>query len=160
MKVKIYFDGACLNIKDNRESLTGCGVAVYIDEEYSEYFSKAFAGDPGTSNLAEWCACVEAMKIGYEISELAKQLNEQCKIVVLSDSQVITRQFNGVYQIKENSFWSYFRDAKYFANKMEKNLHEGSIHWVPREQNVKADILSKQGLTEARRLGSRTEQIV
>jgi ribonuclease HI len=48
----------------------GLGIAVFINNEYCEELSK-FVGVPGkinnSSNLAEWMACVEALKLAAEL---------------------------------------------------------------------------------------------
>lgn len=148
IKVDIYFDGACKNVKGSRTEPTGCGVAVFINKEYSEEFSKGFAGDPGTSNIAEWRACVEAMEIANDIQTLLAVEGDRANIDIYSDSQIVTRQYNGKYQISEVTFLNYFRKAKYFGDKAQV----GSIRWIKREFNQKADELSKKGLQVARNI--------
>lgn len=142
MKVKIYFDGACNNHAQTKPM--GIGVAVFIDDEYNEDLSIAIGindgdiEDASTSNIAEWIGCVEAMKTAHAI----KKENPNCSIQIYSDSQIITRQFNGMYQIKTQQFFKYKEQAKLLWLKMKIPL----IEWIPRELNTYADKLSKEGI--------------
>ena len=111
--IKIYFDGACHNKKDSKDELYGCGVAVYIDGEYSEEFSVARAGRSGTSNIAEWMGCIMSLEIASELTKLCKELDkdETVNITMYSDSQLITRQYNGIYEVKDEVLREYFQEA-------------------------------------------------
>lgn len=141
MKIaKIYCDGACNNKLD--KPAMGMGVAVYINEEYQEELSRAFKIEPEvreeklTSNVAEWFAAMEGMKIA---ADLIKDVH---LIFVYSDSQVITSQFNGDYAIRKEEFEEYFKVAHTYA----QIAGVSKMTWIPREENTKADELSKIGL--------------
>lgn len=142
MNVKIYFDGACNNHAETKPM--GIGVAVFIDGKYEEELCLAIGindgdiEDPSTSNIAEWIGCVEAMKIAHAI----KKEFSRCSIQVYSDSQIITRQFNGIYQIKKQEFFKYKEKAKLLWLKINMPF----IEWIPRELNTHADKLSKEGI--------------
>jgi ribonuclease HI len=145
-KVDIYFDGACRNVPGSTSEPFGCGVAVFIDGQLSNAFSKYFSGEEGTSNISEWYGCWKAMCIANEMVELLVELGESFDISIYSDSQLIIRQFNGEYQIKEERFLHYFKLAKEESKKFNKFLQ---IIWIPREKNKEADRLSKIGHQEA-----------
>jgi ribonuclease HI len=144
LEIRIHFDGACDNGMFKRTGLyppMGIGVAVFINNEYQPDLSK-FVGiersEHNTSNIAEWMGCVEAMKLAVEYKE------EGDSIEIVSDSEVITKQFNGEYEIREEKFRSHYREAIKFYNKIGQwGL---KIRWVKREFNKEADILSKKGL--------------
>lgn len=144
VEVDIYFDGACKNVKGSRSEPFGYGVAVFIDNEYSKVFSSYGGGKEGTSNISEWEGCVAAMNTALEMTQL---LNESLEINIFSDSQIITRQFNGEYQIIEPSFKQYFERAKKISEDFNINLR---LCWIRRELNQEADRLSKLGLEEIR----------
>jgi ribonuclease HI len=140
---EIYQDGACHN-KGERVNM-GLGVAVFQDKAYVDNLSLAKGirhedcPDQTTSNIAEWMACVEAMKI-------AAAIREQYPTAVLknySDSQVIAYQFNGSYRITNEAFRKYFIEAHKYA----KLACVREIIWVRREQNTVADKLSKAGIS-------------
>ena len=139
-KIKIHFDGACKNISATPMPM-GIGVAVFIDDKYSEKYSVARYVGNGTSNIAEWKACVQAMAvIGIIKSEL---WGHDLGFEVYSDSQLISRQYNGEYKIKEVKFLKYYNDAHAIAEQAGFKKH---IIWIRREHNKKADELSKIGL--------------
>lgn len=150
VKIDIYFDGACKNVKDSDKEPFGVGVAVFIEDEYSEVYSKHMWGAQGTSNIAEWTGCVEAFEIAYFLHQIVSGVigNPPVRIgkpqiTIYSDSELITKQFNGQYQIKKEEFKWYFNEANRLAGKFEPGM---KITWIPREQNTKADELSKKGL--------------
>jgi ribonuclease HI len=143
MNIKIHFDGACNN--QHEDSNMGIGVAVFINNEYCEELSKfelvkSTEFERGTSNIAEWLGCVEAMKLASELKDV--EFNDI--IEVYSDSKLITEQFNGNYKINKLNFLNYYRQAKYYSNQSGVN----KINWVSRKQNKEADRLSKKGLRE------------
>lgn len=141
IKIKIHFDGSCKNAKDKQQP-TGYGVAVFIEDEFSEEFSKSEYGELGTSNIAEWQGCVEAMKVAYEIRRLCIKLNQPTIITIHSDSQLITRQFNGRYQVKDPKFLKYYLEAHRYS---ELARIQGGINWLRREFNSEADRLAGLG---------------
>lgn len=140
-EVRIHFDGACHNMP-NIVSPMGLGIAVFEDGEYCEITSRAigveeYQGD-GTSNIAEWLALVEALKIAVDY----RKENPDLKISIFGDSQLIVNQFNLIWKINEEKFLPLFKEAKILNVK----ARIGEIHWVKREYNTQADKLSKQGL--------------
>lgn len=145
MQIKINFDGACNNHNKIAERPMGIGLAVFINNEYCEKSSNfiLYIGtkeEPGTSNIAEWKACVEAMrkaasyKIAYPLSS----------IEIFSDSQLIANQFNEIFDINVPAYKNYFLKAKRFA--LIADVQQ--VKWVKRELNKEADKLSKRALQE------------
>lgn len=141
--IEIFFDGACMPTT-SKSKKTGIGVAVYIDKEYSEVWSIAKEGDNGTSNIAEWCGCVEAIKTLVELKPLVQALypNDKLKIRIYSDSKLIVNQFNGTFNITHGKFLSYFKESR----KLAEIIGFKYLLWVPRENNKQADNLSKIGI--------------
>lgn len=144
LDIRIHFDGACDNgllKRTGKFPPMGIGVAVFINNEYQEELSK-FAGVEGkegnSSNVAEWMGCVEAFKLATEYKEADDTIE------IVSDSEVITKQFNGEYEIKEERFKPHYREAmKYYHRLGQLSL---KIRHVLRQYNKEADILSKKGL--------------
>lgn len=136
------FDGACRNVAGQNNAM-GIGLAVFFDGLYSVKHSNSIhaelqENERGTSNVAEWIGCVEAMR-------KAAKLKKEYKNVIFeiySDSQIITNQFNKVYVINKESFMWYFNEA----HKFSKLAGVTEVIWVRREFNKEADKLSKQGL--------------
>lgn len=139
---RINFDGACHN-KAGENNPMGVGIAVFKNDVYAEEESNAihaldFNDGKGTSNVAEWIGCVEAMRKACRI----KRKFPDSKFTIYSDSQIIVYQFNQDYQIKKQEFIKYFNEA----HKLAKISGIKNINWIPREENKEADQLSKQGL--------------
>lgn len=157
-QIAIHFDGACHN-KPKINQPMGVGVAVIIDGKLSLADSIAlyytvnfpYTGSMveegmtrGTSNIAEWKGCAAAMEKAQEINLRYKILRQEVIISVYSDSELITKQFNGEYLIKNGDFLKYERIAKRWAGLVGIRR----INWIPREQNKDADLLSKIALKQ------------
>lgn len=147
-KIDIYFDGACHNEQDKNCPM-GLGIAVFVGGQYQEDLSRAILVEnhetDGTSNIAEWLALCEAMKIAEDLRiTYNKQNLKQIKINVFGDSKLIVNQFNLIWRINEEKFKPYFSQAR-ACNATAK---VGELIWIPREKNQKADELSKLGLRQ------------
>lgn len=141
MIITINFDGACNN-RQQRPAM-GIGIAVFINNEYQENISNFIRyistnEERGTSNIAEWRGCMEAMR---KVNQL-KLIYPDAKFEVFSDSQIIVHQFNGLYNIYKEEFYKYFNQAK----KLAARAGIKEINWVSRDYNIHADKLSKKGL--------------
>jgi ribonuclease HI len=142
-KIDIYQDGACNNKLENAPA--GVGVAVFINDEYKEEHSRAIGIKPyqlgirNTSNVAEWQACIEAMRV---LSELVETY-PTAEFRIYSDSQVISQVFNDTFVTQNPAFIQYKKEAKKLMAQAGFVL---KIHWIPRKLNQKADDLSKEGL--------------
>jgi ribonuclease HI len=84
--------------------------------------------------------CVLAMKAALLLS----REDENCRITVYSDSQLIVNQFIGQYAIKKPEFKPYYNKATGYKSNMPKGCFNG-ILWVRRELNKDADRMSKVG---------------
>jgi ribonuclease HI len=143
-QIAIYFDGACDNRNGTGENIYGCGIVAF-NAKGEVLKEVALAGEKlGTSNIAEWCALTNAI---FMVAELAGTY-PQATFKILGDSQLIIRQFNGQYGIKQASFEPFYNLCKAMA----KGLPIDSVEWVRRELNQYADDLSKEGLDKATKL--------
>ena len=114
----------------------GCGAVICdengaVVEEMSRYLGHA------TNNVAEY----EALLMGLEaLLKLGKR-----RIRVQSDSQLLVRQLNGEYRVKDEKLKMLFQKAiallRHFAG--YRILH------VPRELNKLADRLANKGIDDA-----------
>jgi ribonuclease HI len=122
----IFTDGASLG----NPGPMGIGVVVYRDgvivEELSEYIGK------GTNNIAEYTAVVRALETVHGMGEMEAHIK--------SDSQLIVRQLNGEYKVKDLGL----RPLKERIDHLCKGLNVKFEH-IPREKNSEADELSKKG---------------
>lgn len=145
IRIQIYFDGSCKNVKNSIEEKTGLGIAVLINGEYSEVYSKSLSGPPGTNNIAEWASCCEGFKIAEEIIENCKLESISYILEMNTDSQIVQKQYSGEYNITKPYLKKYYE----FAKKLGEKLNVQEIHWVKGHNgnigNELADRLASEG---------------
>ena len=114
----------------------GCGAAIYDDtgavvKELSRYLGHA------TNNVAEY----EGPMLGLE----ALLARGRKKIVVQSDSQLLVRQLNGEYRVKDEKLKVLHQRALALLRQFDsyRILH------VRREMNKLADRLANRGIDDA-----------
>jgi ribonuclease HI len=129
--VVIYTDGG------SRNNPGPAGIGVVINDgqkkvaELSEYIGVQ------TNNWAEYEALIRALK-------KAKQLGlKEKKIEVRMDSELIVKQINGDYQIKEETLWEQYMIVHNFLVKDFKDI---SFVHIPREKNKEADALANDAM--------------
>lgn len=122
----IFTDGASLG----NPGPMGIGVAIYRDgfrvEELSEYIGI------GTNNIAEYTAVIRALEAVHEIGEL--------EIHIKSDSQLVIRQLNGEYKVKDPKLVPLKKRVDTLCHGLKV-----AFEHIPREKNEEADALSKEG---------------
>ena len=114
----------------------GCGVAILdgngtLVKELSRYLGHT------TNNVAEY----EGLLMGLEaVLALGKK-----RICVQSDSQLLVRQLNGQYRVRDGKLMPLFEQARRLLRQFEayRILH------VPREMNRLADRLANKGIDDA-----------
>jgi ribonuclease HI len=114
----------------------GCGVAIFdgngtLVKELSRYLGHT------TNNVAEY----EGLLMGLEaVLELGEK-----RICVQSDSQLLVRQLNGQYRVRDEKLKPLFEQALRLLRQFEayRILH------VPREMNRLADRLANKGIDDA-----------
>ena len=87
-----------------------------------------------TNNLAEYTALVRALRKAAELG--AKRL------LVHSDSELLVKQMNGEYRVKNESLKELFDEAKQLAGRFQLV----TLRHVPRSQNSEADRLCNEAL--------------
>lgn len=116
----------------------GCGAAICdengtVIKKVSRYLGYA------TNNVAEY----EALLMGLEaVLQLGKK-----RICVQSDSQLLVRQLNGEYRVRDEKLKALFQRTIALLRQLEsyRILH------VPRRLNKLADRLANQGIDNARK---------
>jgi ribonuclease HI len=114
----------------------GCGAAIYdetgaVVKKLSRYLGQA------TNNVAEY----EGLLMGLEaLIQLGRK-----RIVVQSDSQLLVRQLNGQYRVKDEKLKRLFERAMTLLRQFDSV----QILHVPRELNKLADRLANQGIDDA-----------
>lgn len=132
-KIIIYTDGGARG----NPGPAGIGVVIADEKgktlkEISEYLGVA------TNNFAEYEALIRALSAIHELfGEKIKKLS----IEVRMDSELIVRQLQGLYKVKEKTLKEQF--SRVGQNAAALNL---SFTHVPREKNVRADALVNKAI--------------
>lgn len=87
-----------------------------------------------TNNQAEYTALVRAL---HKAVELGAQ-----RLLVHSDSELLVKQMNGEYRVKNEGLRALFNEAKELSRRFERV----TFRHVPRAQNKRADELCNQAL--------------
>lgn len=146
--LNIFFDGSF----DNNAKLQfmGIGVAVFIGEQYQDSLSTCkMVGTSGTNNIAEWEALQLALQTAIKLLSEGTVDPSSTSIRFYGDSQIIVKQFNGLYSIKQAHFLPYYHECKALSRQLQ--VHQGlwkGVHWIPREANIEADRLSKKAVID------------
>lgn len=140
--IVIYTDGLA-------EPNPGIGTYGYVILKDGARVSSrhGFSGQRVTNNYAEYDGLIHAL------AELSG--NEGDEIVVRSDSSLLVNQMAGAWKVgkkaynnpHEGSYVEKFLEARELARKFAKLRFE----WIPREQNMEADELSRVAYREALR---------
>jgi len=131
-KVIVFTDGA----SRGNPGHAGIGIS-FVDEkgrvikEISEYIGET------TNNIAEYTALVTALKEAIEMN-----FDE---IEVISDSELMVKQINGEYQVKNQGLKPVYSEAC----ELLKEFKNYVVRHVSREQNKRADDLANQGIDDA-----------
>jgi ribonuclease HI len=89
-----------------------------------------------SNNVAEYsgvCAVLERLQ------------GESESCLVRGDSKLVVMQLSGIYKVRGGLYLPYFIKAKQLLDPI---AHRVEFEWIPREQNVNCDNLSKQVLRE------------
>jgi ribonuclease HI len=90
-----------------------------------------------TNNVAEYTALVRALR---KAAELGAQ-----RLLIHSDSELLVKQMNGEYRVKNEALRELFDEAKQLAGR----FRQVTIRHVPRAQNSRADQLCNEALDGA-----------
>jgi len=132
-KITVFTDGGARG----NPGPSGIGVQI-LDEknealsELSEYIGEA------TNNVAEYTAVKRALEHMQELFEDSKAV----QVAFNLDSQLVERQLNGVYKVKDATLKNYFNDIK----KMLDEFASVTFTHVMREDNQEADRLANEAM--------------
>lgn len=130
MKWILYSDGA----SRGNPGEAGAG-ALLMNEKGDEYSLCAYLGHK-TNNQAEY----EALLLG--LKELKRRGAK--KVEIRADSELLVRQLNGEYKVKNAGLQNLFFKAKELLGAFESV----TIRHVPREENREADRLANEAIDE------------
>ncbi len=134
MTIHAFTDGA------SRGNPGESGVGVILKDEKGTTLSSVFGYiGKATNNIAEYTALITCLK-------LAKK--KGCEtLVVHSDSELLVRQMEGTYKVKEAHLRRFVEQAKAL---IVKAGFECTFRHIAREQNRDADRLANMGIDSKR----------
>ena len=130
---ELFVDGA----SDLKTSTAGIGGVLYSRDKEILCFAEPLHDK--TNNEAEYLALIK----GIDAAHSMKVEN----LIIHADSELIVRQINGLYKVKNKRMKELYSIA---SNKLKK-IPKWNIKHIGREKNRRADELSKIGLGEAKR---------
>jgi ribonuclease HI len=127
----LYSDGA----SRGNPGRAAIGAALYrfedgrasLVDQVSESIGQA------TNNVAEYKALIEGLKLA--------ERHGPDRLTVRADSQLLIRQLEGRYRVKNPALQALHREARGFLERIPHKLEH-----IPREQNVVADALANAAL--------------
>jgi ribonuclease HI len=130
MKIYAFTDGA------SRGNPGESGVGVVLNDEHGERLASVY-GYIGktTNNIAEYTALQTCLK---------KATTLKCtELVVHSDSELMVKQLNGAYKVKDAGIKKEFETVRQL---LQAAAFQFTINHVPREKNKEADKLANLGI--------------
>ena len=135
MSITIYTDGG----SRGNPGPAGAGVVIY-DGTRKIAELKRFLGEKQTNNWAEYEALILALQ------EAKKRGLAGREIELRMDSELIVRQMENKYQIKEETLWPQYMKVH---NLLVAHFPDVNFTHIPRERNKEADALVNEAIDEA-----------
>ncbi|MFH1826016.1 MAG: ribonuclease HI family protein [bacterium] len=130
MKAQIFIDGAARG----NPGPAGIGVFIKNDKailaEVSDYIGKT------TNNVAEYMALIRGLEEAIDLDE--------DRVEVYSDSELLVKQIQGEYRVKNEGLIPLHHHAKSLIRKFKHFM----ISHIIREQNKMADKLANKGIDD------------
>ena len=126
----IFTDGA------SRGNPGAAACAYLIEQDGQSIVEEADCLGQMTNNQAEYTALVRAL-------EHALELGSQHSLVIHSDSELMVKQMNGEYRVKNEELRDLYQRACNLRDRFEGSV---TIRHVRREQNKRADMLCNEAL--------------
>ena len=132
-KITIYSDGG----SRGNPGPAAIGAIIKFQEKTWEV-SKSIGS--ATNNIAEYRAIIEALKKARQV--LGKSRSKKCQVECFLDSELVVKQLNREYKIKEPTLGAYFIELWNLTFDFKKVV----FSHIRRELNKKADTLVNQAL--------------
>ena len=136
--VLVRFDGSC-------QPPGGGGVAGwgFVIEGPGVHFEECgLATRPysphSTNNVAEYVGAIRAL-------EQLRSMGYTGEVIVEGDSQLVVRQMKGEYEVRAEHLKAYHE----WLSQLARSFHRVEFRWIPREENTRADALSKRAVESA-----------
>ena len=130
-EIEIYIDGA----SKGNPGPSGIGVVICQDGQTLKNIA-SFIGN-ATNNIAEYTALIYGLQEGLILNAESIKIN--------TDSQLLHRQINKVYKIKNPNILGLYNQAQHLMSAF-KNV---SINYISRKANRGADKLATQAIKQA-----------
>ncbi len=130
MELTIYTDGA----SRNNPGEAGAGIFILQGGKPVEKIAR-YLGTT-TNNIAEYTAAIIAME--HALNRGAT------KVRLFADSELMVKQLNGIYKVKNEGLKPLFAKAKELIAK----IGSVEVQYIPREMNKDADALANKAIDE------------
>jgi ribonuclease HI len=138
MILRAFTDGA------SRGNPGEAGIGVVVKDEKGRIVLELSGGlGKCTNNVAEYRALLALLARVPDLSG--------SRIVIHSDSELMVRQLNGQYRVRDKGLRPYFEQARRLLRGLPIPYELRSI---PREENREADVLANKGIAEHAQLPS------
>lgn len=131
MRAVVFTDGACRNHGDHR---AGYGVTMCLETGAVHEAYGCVGMSAETSNIAEYHALLVALDVAAEYGVTDLQ--------VMADSMLVVMQASGRWKIRHPNM----RRMHALVKESAKRIGRVTYKWIPREENRRADELSKMGM--------------
>lgn len=138
MELTIYTDGA----SRNNPGEAGAGIVIMREGKKVAEIAKYLGVT--TNNIAEYSAAIIGLERAAELG--AKRVR------LLSDSELLVRQINGQYKVRNEGLLPLYQKVKALIAK----LGSVEVQYIPREQNREADALANRAIDEKINFGFQT----
>ncbi len=140
---KLYVDGA------SRNNPGPSGAGIYIIADDKEMVKEGFYLGTKTNNQAEYLALLIGLCLYSEY------VSDTTHLHIFSDSQLLVRQLQGIYKVKDQNLLPLFTAAK----KMLLKMHYTASH-ILREHNAIADLCANKGIDTKKRVPDHVKTIL
>ncbi len=130
MELTIYSDGA------SRNNPGEAGAGIYILPVGGEPVRIARYLGHTTNNIAEYTAAIIGLEYAVE--------KRATKVRLLADSELLVKQLNGQYKVKNEGLKPLYQKVKSLLAKIDST----EVKYIPREQNKEADALANKAIDE------------
>ena len=131
LSCRLFTDGA----SRGNPGEAGAGI-VLLDDDNQELVARSLYLGSSTNNVAEYKALILGLETAIQLG---------CsRLAIFMDSQLIVRQVQGRYKVKNANLKPLFDEVK----SLLANINSWSIDHVPRAENKRADELANRGIDE------------
>lgn len=139
----LYFDGRCVGLGTPGALSTYGWLIQNGDELLRTGKGVAAQGEEATSFVGEYAGVINGLRALLPIEGVEA-------VEVRGDAQVVIRQLTGVYGCYAPHLIPLYEETKELARRLEVTGCAVTFRWIPREENVEADALSREACRAAR----------